>query len=587
MQLNAPHAAGPHLTGFLRSRGIKASQFDASIGFFLALHNRKMLPEWKHIEEAVAFLQGRCFSLTNKILSRKYFPEGPRFRMLDEMAGAGILDNFFGAGKNGRRDHARFIASLYLDGVHDHIKSRIDGRYSLSRFADALGLEARDFSHLKRMLDGRPRRLDLLLDQVARKALEKFKPGLVVLSVPFPGTLYGALRFARVAKRFGSRVAFGGGYVSTELRSLADARIFDYVDFICLDEGELPLLCLVEHVEGRRVVEKLARTMVRRKGRVEYFDHSGCPEVRLSDAGTPSYDGINPASYISMVETPNPMHRMWSDGFWNRLFLARGCYWARCRFCDTELRHIKCYDPCDVDTLIARMDAVSRGTGSRDFHFVDEAAHPVLLAALSKKLIKLKKKYRWWVNVRFERAFTPSLARLMRRAGCVAVTGGIEAATPALLKLAGKGVTLDAIATALRAFSGAGIMAHAYLMYALPGQTREDTVRSLDFVRGLFARGLIQSAYWHRFSLTAHSVFGNNPAAYGLRMRGPRGHGEHEGRRERGGPGKKVFALNDLAFDDFSGVDHDGFGAVLNRATYNFMHGAGFEKTAEEWFAGG
>ena len=41
------------------------------------------------------------------------------------------------------------------------------------------------------------------------------------------------------------KVAMGGGFPNTELRDLKDVRVFEFFDFITLDDGELPveLLC--------------------------------------------------------------------------------------------------------------------------------------------------------------------------------------------------------------------------------------------------------------------------------------------------------------------------------------------------------
>jgi hypothetical protein len=36
----------------------------------------------------------------------------------------------------------------------------------------------------------------------------------------------------------------------------------------------------------------------------------------------------------------NPMHRLWSDGRWNKLTVAHGCYWKKCSFCDVGLDYI-------------------------------------------------------------------------------------------------------------------------------------------------------------------------------------------------------------------------------------------------------
>jgi len=132
-----------------------------------------------------------------------------------------------------------------------------------------------------------------------------------------------------------------------------------------------------------------------------------------------------------------------------------------------------------------------------------------------------------------------------------------------------KGVTVEQVARVTRAFTDAGIMVHAYLMYGFPTETVQDTIDALERVRQLFAAGCIQSAYWHRFVATAHSPIGLNPAAYGITLRPPT---------------NILFAHNDIEFDDPVGTDHDFLGKGLRKALYNYMHGVGLDTDVREWF---
>ncbi|MFQ8806691.1 MAG: hypothetical protein ACLR8Y_18375 [Alistipes indistinctus] len=70
----------------------------------------------------------------------------------------------------------------------------------------------------------------------------------------------------------------------------------------------------------------------------------------------------------------NPMHRLWSDGRWNKMMLAHGCYWAKCAFCDTALDYICRYESVPAAQLVDWMEQVMGQTGSRGFSCVDEAA---------------------------------------------------------------------------------------------------------------------------------------------------------------------------------------------------------------------
>jgi len=390
----------------------------------------------------------------------------------------------------------------------------------------------------------------------------------VGLTVPFPGTLYGALRMARAMKAAAPAVwiVLGGAYVNTELRRLSDPRLFDLVDFVTLDDGELPLVRLLEFLAGQRRRQELIRTFTRVGRRVVFH---GPGRATLPDTATPWFADLPLDRYLSMLEMPNLMHRLWSDARWNRLRLAHGCYWHRCRFCDTALDHIRRYAPVPVPRLLDRIAAVIAQTGSTGFHFVDEAAPPALLRRLATGLLARRLTITWWVNIRFERGFTPGLARLLARAGCIAVTGGLEAANDRLLRVLNKGVTLAEAIGAMRALAGAGIRVHAYLMYGCPSQTEQDTVDALELVRRLFLAGCVHSVYWHRFALTVHSTFARQPRRFGLRLlRAPRA----------------TFARNEIPFVDRVACDHEMLGRGLRRATYNYMLGLGLDEDVRVWF---
>jgi radical SAM superfamily enzyme YgiQ (UPF0313 family) len=376
---------------------------------------------------------------------------------------------------------------------------------------------------------------------------------------------------ARVVKRErpGTRVVLGGGYVNTELRQLTDPRVFDDCDFITMDDGERPLLALVDHLrDGSR---PLFRTYVRQGGRVVFETTPELSDLHHRETGTPTYDGLPLPNYVSLFEMLNPMHRLWADGRWNKLTIARGCYWKKCTFCDVSLDYISRYEAASADVTVDRIQSLVRETGETGFHFVDEAAPPAALKAMAQRLIDRKVAITWWGNIRFEKSFTPELCDLLARSGCVAVSGGLEVASDRLLELMKKGVTVAQVARVARAFTDAGVLVHAYLMYGFPTETEQETIDSLERVRQLFAEGCIQSGFWHRFAATAHSPIGQQPRMFGIRL---------------GAEPPVTFARNEVPFEDPTGCDHERFGPGLRKALYNYMHGVGLDEDVRSWFDG-
>jgi hypothetical protein len=291
----------------------------------------------------------------------------------------------------------------------------------------------------------------------------------------------------------------------------------------------------------------------------------------MMDLGTPTYDGLPLHRYVSILDSVNPMHRLWSEGHWNKLTVAHGCYWKQCTFCDVGLDYISRYEAAPTAVLVERIEALVRETDRRSFHFVDEAAPPAGLKALALSLLERQLTISWWTNIRFEEAFTPDLCRLLAASGCIAMSAGLEAASDRLLAAMKKGITVDQTAGVAGALRRADILVHAYLIYDYPGQTLQETVDSLDRVRQLFAADLLQSAFWHQFVVTAHSPIGLAPEAHGILIEGPRFQG---------------FAENDLVHTDRQGRQPEWVGRALRTAVLNYMEGTGLEEDVRTWFDG-
>jgi radical SAM superfamily enzyme YgiQ (UPF0313 family) len=597
-QLNTPYPSTAYLTGFLRSRGVAAVQEDLALALVLqlfsadglramrdcihALPKAQRAPAVKDfdrqfarylatIEPVVAFLQGRDTSLALRIAGRNFLPEGVRFNALDayiDDTGGDPLAWAFGA--LGIQDRARHFATQYLNDVADVLREAVDARFEFVRYAESLAQSQASFEPLAQALAASPTLVDSTLQALTLAAVARHAPTLVLVSAPFPGNVYGAFRIAQTLKTHDPTLitVLGGGFVNTELRELAEPRVFDYFDYVTLDDGERPLLALLEYLQGERPKERLVRTFLREDGQVRYVD-AGEPDIPFAEVGTPTWDGLPLDRYLSVLDMLNPMHRLWSDGRWNKLTVAHGCYWKKCSFCDTSLDYIARYDVATANLLVDRIEAVIAETGQTGFHFVDEAAPPKALAALADELQRRNRAISWWGNIRFEKSFTPELCQRLADSGCIAVSGGLEVASDRLLKLMQKGVSVAQVARVTHAFSDAGILVHAYLMYGFPTQTVQDTVDALEYVRQLFEAGCIQSGFFHRFACTVHSPVGQHPEQYGVTLQ----------------PLPAItFAKNDVAFIDPTGVDHATLGTALNKALYNYMHGLGLEEDVRSWF---
>lgn len=591
-QLNTPYPSTAYLTGFLRAQGYRTHQADVGIEMVLALFSRTGLSRVfdvlrarpidalpgearqmlsvarayvESIDPVIGFLQGRDPTLASRICQGAFLPQGPRFSMKESGDHEGT-----DCSRN-QTDQAKHLATLYLEDLADLVQATITPHFALSRYAESIAMQATSYDGLAESLAQPLSLTDEWMVEAMWRHVETYQPSLVGFSVPFPGNVYGALRMGQQlrSRRPEIKVVFGGGYANTELRRVRDPRLFDSVDFVTLDDGERPFLCLLEYLQGTRVERHLCRTFLRSGQVVVWRNGAVEPDVPQAEIGTPTYDGLNLNQYFSVLDTLNPMHRLWSDGHWNKLTVAHGCYWKQCTFCDVGLDYIGRYDLSPGDVLVDRIETLIAETGRRGFHFVDEAAPPVGLKNLALSLLERGVTISWWGNVRFEPAFTPDLCRLLAASGCIALSAGLEAACDRLLALVKKGITVDQTVRVVQACREAGILVHAYLMYGLPSETLRETLESLERVRQLFAHGLIQSAFWHRFTTTAHSPIGLNPDAYGLQLLGT---------------GFEGFAENDLVHQDVQGSLPKWVGEGLRSALWHYKEGLELNRDVREWF---
>ena len=581
LQLNTPYPATMQLTGFLLSQQIATTQLDLGIELIDTIFTSKqlsiLLDEIEHlpklskrsrqllvhrsfivtyIEPAIRFLRNQDLTLANRFSQPLFWQD-----VIGESDEEHLL---FGFGESGVVDQAKYLTTRFIKEIAQLIQETTHPHFQLIRYAESLTVRLPDFAPLEQELLSNPTTIDLLMLQLLHKHIQENDPEWIGLSVPFPGNLYGAMRCAQYVKQNfpNIKVVMGGGYVNTELRQIEDVSFFKYVDYLTFDDGELPLLRLFTGGE-------LIRTAFLKDGNIYWSNRDSVENISFSNWGNPSMVGIKQSLYLDMVETTNPMHRLWSVGRWNKLMMAHGCYWAKCTFCDTRLDYIGRFEQASAAIVVDRMESLMAQTNISGFHFVDEAAPPALLRKIAEEILSRKLVVSYWVNIRFDKTFTPELSYLLAKSGCIAVSGGLEVASERVLKLINKGVTVDSARLCMENLSQQGIMVHAYLMYGFPTQTVSELYDSLTQVRNLFQIGVLQSTFWHRYAMTIHSPSGNSPESIGAKAV------EHA---------VGSFANNEIPFITQPDIDWDKYAQGLSLATYNYMQGTGFELPIKKWF---
>ena len=587
-QLNSPYPAPYYLKSFLEKTGRPVTVLDHSIALFERIFSRtglerifadaprlagqpgsnsktdriaeRFLSEktiWlAAIERLTGFLRGRDPEFGHFLaLANGCLPGGPRTdAYLSERDGEISVDD------------AALFATMLLSDLADFITCTLDRSFSLVRYAPvmeaSLNAGFRDFAAVQKNLDGyimntfyRP----LLIEEwkaPGNKTGFSGDPFLLGLTIPFSGCLAGALVCADSAKKqFGSsvRTVAGGGFVNTELRFLNTPDFFYYFDYLAFDRGYGSLVSILDHIEAGeqpaaggglyKTMYRAGKNVVASPDIASVAHNAPSPlEDEAVKTNFPDYSAVDFSRYICPVDDANPMHRLWSGGHWLKAYLAHGCYWHSCAFCDVGLDYIKNFIPVDTAALFAHLKCQAEKTGVRGIHFCDEAApvSSLLEFALLNRNAGLPLNF--WGNIRFEKDFTPDTAAILAAGGLLGVSAGLEVATERGFKATGKGIDLGSAAATLAAFKEAGILTHAYLIYGYWDEDEQELIDSAEIVRQLFSHGLLDSAFWHKFILTRHSRI------YAEKQRGL--HSELKVEEPYcGAKNAGIFALNDISFE--------------------------------------
>lgn len=505
-----------------------------------------------------------------------YSPFAPRGSRMEN-----YLSEVSESGREPTVDDVKFLCSFALADLSDYITVAFDPQFSLVRYAESLAVDTRSFSDFEKQIDSP------VMEHFYKPVLEKYfmelPAALICISIPFAGTFLPALYTARWFKqKFGDKVfiCIGGGFVNTELREARDPALIKYIDAISYDRGygSYRALLNTSHAEldSAPQLYKLRLFTKQSDGTVKINEPlwqdpaSEKYENQITAKIIPDYSDIDFSIYPRMCDDTNAMHRIWTDGTWIKAYLAHGCYWHRCAFCDTSLDYVCGYKPTDIEPLFNGLLKTAREKGVYGIHFVDEALPPVALKKFALLNARAGNPLYFWGNVRFEKTFTKDLAAFLSYCGLGGVSAGIESATGTGLEAINKGTDIASITHACCAFKEAGILVHSYMIYGFWNDTPQSIIDSMETLRQFFAAGLLDSAFWHKFVLTRNSTVYNQ--------------WQKDGTMElvSSEEASSAFARNNLHFKGEEKFNK--FGTPLELALNSWMHGERLDQHVQKWF---
>ena len=631
VQLNTPYPSGAYLSAFFKSLEHRTKWLDMSLELFYEIFSHDGLTKLfslcsqnaltladkaeKKGDDSTAFNLRRYVSqkelwiqwidFITAVLrpgSRNSVSSGyenaHRFVFGAHVPRGARMENYLSnLGHDLTTDDARSLASFALADLADFITAAFDKNFSLVRYAESLTVSESSFAEVEKGANS-PILKEFYIPLLEKFGMQNAECGInvsrnekfmVLISVPFAGTFAAALATGRFFKEhFGDSayVTFGGGFVNTELRDTNEQSLARYCDGISYDRGYASYKQLLDKFGmknaecGTGAVFKLRQFT--KDGIIPPLDENSADyeqslvyEREITSSLIPDFSDIDFSQYPRLIDDTNPMHRLWSDGSWIKAYMAHGCYWHKCAFCDVTLDYVKGYCPTNIHSLYEGLLEQCRQKGIYGIHFVDEAMPPAMMVAFARENIAHGSPVTWWGNVRFEKSFTRSIADYLAYGGLIGVSAGLESATGSGLNAIHKGTDLESITGACCAFKEAGILVHAYMIYGYWWETEQDLINSMETLRQFYANGLLDSCFWHKFVLTRHS------RAYSEWKEGKIPDLKPIDPQEK--KNAPLFARNGLHFEGEK--KSEKYGPALDYSLNCWMHGEGISKPVHKWFS--
>lgn len=244
-------------------------------------------------------------------------------------------------------------------------------------------------------------------------------------------------------------------------------------DIIVRGEGEITIIELIRAIAGKRPLADILGIAYKDGPSVVVTGER--PLIQdLETIPMPAYH-LFPMNFYWMLREPKslPTDRVLP------ILSARGCTF-KCSFCyrmDKGLRNRS------AEAIIEEIRYLQRNYGINYFAFYDELLMSSIprTVHLAESFIKAKLAIKWNCFGRLNYA-QPDVLRLMKEAGCIFISYGIEAMDDAVLRKMSKGLRVDQVTKGIEATYASGITPGFNIIFGSLGDTRETLAKGVDFL---------------------------------------------------------------------------------------------------------
>ncbi len=328
----------------------------------------------------------------------------------------------------------------------------------------------------------------------------KKKANYIGISINTNTQLIAGLTLSSLLKKHtNAHISIGGNYFTRILESVKkEPDFFDiFADSIMVSEGDKPILELVKYLDNKITIEEVPNIVYKKDNKI--IQNPLCEPYSLDELPTPDFSDFKFSDYF-VPEVVLPVET------------NRGCYWAKCTFCDFS--HGKKYSFKNVDKLINELKEYKKKYKINNFNIIDEAVRPSYLNELADKLIENNLNINYHFYSRTESEFTKEILEKARKSGLRMVLWGIESGSRRVLEFSNKGVDFDERFNVLKNAHNAGIWNNALTFCGLPTETKEEAIQTIEIIRK--NSDVIDSNGVIPFVLSNQSIISKNPSKYGI-----------------------------------------------------------------------
>lgn len=446
------------LAGYLKARGIEASQEDLNLRFFEYLRRNRL--------EGLSSASFR----KKKITQKTYYSE---LLQLDEKAIGPSYphENLPGCSFDFT---AKLLSSPYL---HRYLQDEKENPFVLFTQRDVF-----------------PR---------ARK--KRYE--MIGISITSPSQVVAGFTLGYFLKQMlpALPIVIGGQWVSfyrEELQKRGDfAAFYDYLIFF---EGETPFYRLILALRNQSSFSDVPNLVYREKGKWIFS-----PKVSFEDVDqlpTPDFDGL-------------PLQKYWGrkKGIALPFETSRGCYWNRCVFCIDLPLPKPPYRERSPDLVIRDIQHLINKYKLKRLIISNATFSPGQLREVCQRILRERIRIQWWAFARLDEEFDRQTLRLAKKAGCFQLGFGLESMNQRVLDFLDKGTKVEVIKRIITEAREVKLNIYFQVILGLPSEKKEEALDTIGFLMRSPDIYTTHVAFNPYYLIPKNRVF-LNPKKFGLKI---------------------------------------------------------------------